>query len=82
MRRTNRLWLGLLIVALALPLALAACKPAKPALGTKDNPIVLAFVPSAEAEEVIASAEDFTKLLSEKTGYVFKGLVPTSYSAA
>ena len=78
LRKVNRLLVGVLIVALAL----AACKPAKPALGTKDNPIVIAFVPSAEAERVIASAEDLTKLLSEKTGYVFEGMVPTSYVAA
>ncbi len=75
-------WLKVLMAVTVVSLSLAACKPAKPALGTKDNPIVLAFVPSAEAEEVIASSEDFTKLLSEKTGYVFEGLVPTSYSAA
>jgi len=42
----------------------------------------LAFVPSTEAERVIASADRFTTLLSDKTGYVFEGKVPTSYSAA
>jgi len=72
----------LLIVLIALSLLAVACKPKEAALGTKGNPIVLAFVPSAEAERVIASAEDFTKLLSDKTGYVFEGKVPTSYSAA
>jgi phosphonate transport system substrate-binding protein len=82
MRRTHRLFPGLLVVALIVPMVLASCAPAKPALGTKENPIVLAFVPSAEAEAVIASAEEFTNLLSEKTGYVFEGTVPTSYAAA
>ena len=78
----RKIGLGLLIVLIAIPLLAVACKPKAAALGTKDNPIVLAFVPSAEAERVIASAEDFSKLLSEKTGYVFKGVVPTSYVAA
>jgi phosphonate transport system substrate-binding protein len=73
---------GLFIAMIAISLLAVACKPKAAALGTKDNPIVLAFVPSAEAERVIASAEDFTKLLSEKTGYVFEGTVPTSYAAA
>ncbi len=82
MFKKTSFWLKVLVAVTVVSLSLAACKPAKPALGTKDNPIVLAFVPSAEAEEVIASSEVFTKLLSEKTGYVFEGLVPTSYSAA
>jgi len=74
--------LGVIILAMLVPLGLSGCKKAPPALGSKDNPIVIAFVPSAEAEKVIASAEDLTRLLEEKTGYTFKGLVPTSYSAA
>jgi ABC-type phosphate/phosphonate transport system substrate-binding protein len=64
---------GLLVVLIAVSLLAVACKPKEAALGTKDNPIVLAFVPSAEAQRVIDSAEDFTSLLSEKTGYVFEG---------
>jgi phosphonate transport system substrate-binding protein len=62
-------------------MAISACKAAAPALGTKDNPIVLAFVPSGETPEIIASAETVADLLSEKTGYVIEGNVATSYSA-
>jgi len=76
-RKTSWLLVGVLVVALTL----AACKPAKPALGTEENPIVIAFVPSGEAPEILASAEEITKLLSEKTGYAIKGEVATSYSA-
>lgn len=72
----------LLIVALLAALAITGCPRQEAALGTAENPIILAFVPSAEAEEVIESAEAFTTLLSEKTGYVFEGVVPTSYAAA
>lgn len=79
MRKHTILFLGLaLLVALVF---LAGCKPAAPALGTKDNPIVLAFVPSGETPDIIASAETVANLLSEKTGYVIKGNVATSYSA-
>jgi len=77
LRKVNWLLVAVLVVAIAL----AACKPAKPALGTKENPIVMAFVPSGETPEIMASAEEITKLLSEKTGYVIEGTVATSYSA-
>jgi len=79
MRKHTILFLGLaLLVSLAV---VAGCKPAEPALGTADNPIVLAFVPSGEAPEIIASADVIEDLLSEKTGYVIEGTVATSYSA-
>jgi len=79
MRKYSILFLGaVLLVTLAV---LAGCAPAAPALGTEDNPIVLAFVPSGEAPEIIASAETVANLLSEKTGYVIEGSVATSYSA-
>ncbi len=79
MRKHSIFFLGLaLLVTLVF---LAGCKPAEPALGTKDNPIVLAFVPSGEAPEIIASAETVANLLEEKTGYVIEGSVATSYSA-
>jgi phosphonate transport system substrate-binding protein len=45
------------------------------------NPIVLAFVPSVDAPDVINSADVIEDLLSEKTGYVIEGSVATSYSA-
>jgi len=79
MRKHTILFLGLaLLVSLAV---LAGCAPAEPALGTADNPIVLAFVPSGEAPEIIASAETVANLLEEKTGYVIEGTVATSYAA-
>ncbi len=69
------------VVLLVLVMTVSACKAGPPALGTKDNPIVLAFVPSGETPEIIASAETVADLLSEKTGYVIEGTVATSYSA-
>ncbi|MCJ7667051.1 MAG: phosphate/phosphite/phosphonate ABC transporter substrate-binding protein [Anaerolineae bacterium] len=80
MRKYTIILLGtVLLVAMVF---LAGCKPAAPpALGTKDNPIVLAFVPSGDTPEIIESADEITKLLSEKTGYVIEGTVATSYSA-
>jgi len=71
-----------LILVLLLTIALAAgCKPKKPALGTKENPIVMAFVPSGDTEEILAGGEKLAKMLEEKTGYVIQANVATSYSA-
>jgi len=70
-----------LLCALGL-LAFGGCyKPQKDsnALGTAKNPIVMAFVPSTEAEGVIAGGEELAALLSTQTGLRFKPLVATSY---
>jgi len=80
MRKYTIILLGLALLVTVL--FFAGCKPAAPpALGTKDNPIVLSFVPSGDVPDIIESAETMAKLLSEKTGYVIEGNVPTSYSA-
>jgi len=79
MRNYRVLLLGLALLLVLVPLA--GCKPAEPALGTKDNPIILAFVPSGDTPEIIESAEEVAELLSEKTGYVIEGSVATSYTA-
>lgn len=79
MRNYRVLLLGLTLLLVLVPLA--GCKPAEAALGTKDNPIILAFVPSGDTPEIIESAEEIAALLSEKTGYVIEGSVATSYAA-
>ncbi|MEA3459980.1 MAG: phosphate/phosphite/phosphonate ABC transporter substrate-binding protein [Chloroflexota bacterium] len=79
MRRKN---LVKLLAAMALvSMLVVACKPKPAALGTKDNPIILSFVPSGDTPDIIESAEEIAKLLSEKTGYVIEGNVATSYVA-
>lgn len=79
MRKYTILFLGLaLLVAVAVSVG---CAPAAPALGTEGDPIVLAFVPSGEAPDIIASAETVADLLEEKTGYAIEGSVATSYAA-
>jgi len=51
------------------------------ALGTADNPLIMALAPSATSQELIASGDDIAKQLSDATGLVIKTTVPTSYSA-
>jgi phosphonate transport system substrate-binding protein len=48
-------------------------------LGTEENPIVISFVPSGDADTIIASAEQLTDFLSEETGLVIEASVPTSF---
>jgi phosphonate transport system substrate-binding protein len=72
----RRLTLVLLVLLLAAGLAVAQ----KKALGTEENPIVWAFVPSGEMERVSAGAQQVADLLHDKTGYYFKTLVATEYA--
>ncbi|HYU19215.1 MAG TPA: phosphate/phosphite/phosphonate ABC transporter substrate-binding protein [Chloroflexota bacterium] len=68
---------------LALPLA-AACSMVQPGgaqLGTSDNPLKMAFVPSSDSQKVLASGEPIGQLLEKETGYKIKVSVPTSYAA-
>jgi phosphonate transport system substrate-binding protein len=50
------------------------------ALGTEENPIIWAFVPSGEMERVAAGAQSVADLLHEKTGLYFDTLVATEYA--
>jgi phosphonate transport system substrate-binding protein len=77
----RRLTLVLLVLLLAagMILYLAGCKR-KAALGSEENPIVWAFVPSGEMERVAAGAQQVADLLHDKTGYYFKTLVATEYA--
>jgi phosphonate transport system substrate-binding protein len=70
----------LMIIALGLLLAAGLAVAQKKALGSEDNPIVWAFVPSGEMERVSAGARQVADLLHDKTGYYFKTLVATEYA--
>ena len=74
-----------LLISVALMLivavALAGCGGGA-ALGTENNPIVWAFVPSGETATVTTGAEDIANLLQDETGYVYKILVTTEYAGA
>jgi len=52
-----------------------------PALGTPENPLIMALAPSATTQELIASGEAIAAQLSAVTGYTIITTVPTSYSA-
>ncbi|MBN2387506.1 MAG: phosphate/phosphite/phosphonate ABC transporter substrate-binding protein [Anaerolineales bacterium] len=56
-------------------------EPPAAALGTPENPIIMALAPSATSEELIASGEEIAAQLSAITGYTIETTVPTSYGA-
>ncbi len=82
-RRASAVLAVTVALLLMAPLA-AACsmvQPGGPALGTKDNPVKMAFVPSSDSNKVLASGEPLARLLEKETGLTFKVSVPTSYAA-
>ncbi len=60
----------------------AACQPKDPFkdIGTEENPILFAAVPSGETERVLSGFEDMAALLYESTGLVIEPFVATSYA--
>ena len=50
-------------------------------LGSEDNPIKMALVPSLDTKKLIASGEKLAVLLEKETGLKFRIDVPTSYTA-
>lgn len=48
-------------------------------LGSAENPLVMAFVPSTEAEKVVSSGDELCEMLAERTGLHFDSMVATSY---
>ena len=66
---------------LILALLLTACG-GEAELGSEDNPIEWAFVPSGETEEVTSGAEELVSLLEAETGLFFNVRITTDYSSA
>ena len=73
-------WSVLVLVLVAAVVVFSGCKPAEPELGSEENPIVWAFVPSGEMERVAAGAQQVADLLHEQTGLYFKTFVATEYA--
>ena len=52
----------------------------EPGLGTEENPIVWALVPSGETQQIVAGADQFARMLEEETGYAIETVVATDYA--
>jgi phosphonate transport system substrate-binding protein len=75
---TKRVLVLIAVVTLIVAGALSGCCPAK--LGTKDNPIIMSFVPSGDTEEIIASGDQIA-MITDKTGLVVQANVGTDFAA-
>lgn len=73
-------WLLLFTFGIILALAVAGCG-GQAKLGTKDNPIVMSFVPSGDTQEIIASGDKLAQMIQDRTGLVIDANVGTDYAA-
>jgi len=79
MKKNRRIWLVLFVALAILALALTGCKK-EAELGTEENPIVMAVVPSGETEEVVSGFEQIADFVYEDTGLVIEPFVATEYA--
>lgn len=76
MRKTHLyLLFAVLIISATI---LSACGGKK--LGTEENPIIWAVVPSGETERVVSGFEQVADLINQETGLVIKPFVATEYA--
>ncbi len=53
----------------------------EPQIGSPDHPIKVLFVPSVDAEKIVAGGQKLAEALNKATGLTFEVAVPTSYAA-
>jgi phosphonate transport system substrate-binding protein len=68
------------LLAVALLIIPTACEKKVAELGSEENPLVWAFVPSGEMERVTGGAEQVADMLHTETGLYYKTLVATEYA--
>jgi phosphonate transport system substrate-binding protein len=76
MKRIAYVVIALLVIA---SFSLTGCKK-EAALGTEENPIVWALVPSGETDTVLAGFQDVADILYAETGLVIEPFVATEYA--
>jgi phosphonate transport system substrate-binding protein len=77
MKRITYFLLALVIIA---SLGLAGCQKKEAELGTEENPLIWALVPSGESDVVLAGFDAVTDIIYEKTGIVIESFVATEYA--
>ncbi len=76
----KRITYFLIVLVIIASLGLAGCKPKEAALGTEENPLIWALVPSGETDAVLAGFESVTDIIYEETGLVIESFVATEYA--
>jgi len=81
MKYSRKFFIVLSLVVISAML-FAACQPKDPFenIGTEENPILFAAVPSGETERVLSGFEDMADLVFDSTGLVIEPFVATSYA--
>lgn len=76
MKRISYILIALLVIT---SLSLAGCK-GEAELGTEENPLIWALVPSSESDTVLAGFDVVTDLIFDATGIVIEPFVATEYA--
>jgi phosphonate transport system substrate-binding protein len=77
MKRITYLFIALFVIA---SLAMAGCGPREAELGTEENPIIWALVPSGETDTVLSGFQSVADIIFEQTGLVVEPFVATEYA--
>jgi phosphonate transport system substrate-binding protein len=77
MKRKAYFLIALFVIA---SLALAGCGQQEAELGTEENPLIWALVPSSESDTVLASFDAVADIIYEETGLVIDPFVATEYA--
>lgn len=82
MKYSKKFFIVLSLVVISAML-FTACQPKDPweNIGSEENPILFAAVPSGETERVLSGFEDMANLIFDSTGLVIEPYVATSYAA-
>jgi len=77
MKRITYILMAIFIIA---SLALAGCQQQEAELGTEENPLIWALVPSGESDTVLAGFDAVTNIIFDETGIVIEPFVATEYA--
>ena len=69
----------LIAVLLIASMALVGCQQ-EAELGTEENPIIWAVVPSGETDEIVSGFDDLAAIIYDETGLVVEPFVATEYA--
>ncbi|MFU8826990.1 MAG: phosphate/phosphite/phosphonate ABC transporter substrate-binding protein [Brevefilum sp.] len=77
MKRTTYFLIALFVI---IGMTLAGCAPKEAELGTEENPIIWALVPSGETDTVLTGFQKVADIIYEETGLVLEPFVATEYA--
>ena len=76
----KRVAVMVMLIALSVSVVFASGKAEKADLGTEENPIVWAFVPSGDTQQISAGGRAVADMIFDRTGLVVEPSVATEYA--